>query len=71
LSAHAGDDHVADRLADFDRRLITLRGKQKAVFVAGSGPAVIVMAEMPGITPLVARFARVEVLAFLTMRLLS
>ena len=30
----------------------------KAVHVAGSGPAVIVMTEMPGISPHVARFAR-------------
>lgn len=58
MSAHDGDHQVPDRLADFDRRLITLRGKQKPVFVAGSGPAVIVMSEMPGITPHVARFAR-------------
>jgi len=58
LTAHDGDHQVPDQLADFDKRLITLRCKQKPVFVAGSGPAVIVMAEMPGITPLVARFAR-------------
>ena len=47
-----------DPLADFERREITLLGKTKTVFVAGKGPAVIVMAEMPGISPHVARFAR-------------
>jgi dienelactone hydrolase len=47
-----------DALEDFARREITLDGIAKAVFVAGSGPAVIVMAEMPGISPHVARFAR-------------
>ena len=40
-----------DALADFERRQITLQGKSKLVFVAGSGPAVIVMTEMPGISP--------------------
>jgi dienelactone hydrolase len=47
-----------DALDDFDRRQITLHGKTKLVFVAGTGPAVIVITEMPGITPHVARFAR-------------
>ncbi len=47
-----------DALADFERRQITLHGKTKLVFVAGTGPAVIVMTEMPGISPHVARFAR-------------
>lgn len=47
-----------DPLEDFERRMITLNGTAKAVHVAGAGPAVIVMAEMPGISPHVARFAR-------------
>jgi len=47
-----------DPLEDFARREITLDGAAKVVHVAGSGPAVIVMAEMPGISPHVARFAR-------------
>jgi len=47
-----------DPLEDFKRRLIALDGVTKAVHVAGSGPAVIVMTEMPGISPYVARFAR-------------
>jgi dienelactone hydrolase len=47
-----------DRLEDFARREITLDGVSKRVYVAGSGPAVIVMTEMPGISPEVARFSR-------------
>ena len=47
-----------DPLDDFERRQVTLQGKSKLVFVAGTGPAVIVMTEMPGISPHVARFAR-------------
>ncbi|NJS15359.1 MAG: long-chain fatty acid--CoA ligase, partial [Sphingopyxis sp.] len=37
---------------------LTFLGQTKRVFVSGQGPAVIVMAEMPGIYPHVARFAR-------------
>jgi dienelactone hydrolase len=47
-----------DPLGDFERRSVTLLGETKGVYVAGTGPAVIVMAEMPGISPHVARFAR-------------
>src|ERR1700761_3759334 len=47
-----------DPLEDFNRRSIALDGVTKAVHVAGTGPAVVVMAEMPGISPHVARFAR-------------
>jgi len=47
-----------DALEDFEQREITLLGTQKLVFVAGTGPAVIVMTEMPGISPHVGRFAR-------------
>lgn len=47
-----------DPLDDFAHREITLDGVTKIVHVAGSGPAVIVMAEMPGISPHVARFSR-------------
>jgi dienelactone hydrolase len=47
-----------DRLEDFEARQISLQGKTKLVFVGGTGPAVIVMTEMPGISPHVARFAR-------------
>jgi dienelactone hydrolase len=52
------DLKVDDPLDDFAARDITLDGVGKKVHVAGQGPAVIVMAEMPGISPHVARFAR-------------
>jgi dienelactone hydrolase len=47
-----------DSLRDFERRDVTVMKKRKLVFVSGAGPAVIVMTELPGITPNVARFAR-------------
>jgi dienelactone hydrolase len=47
-----------DDLADFTARQVTLYGIAKPVFVSGEGPAAIIMAEMPGISPHVARFAR-------------
>jgi dienelactone hydrolase len=47
-----------DTLAEFTVRDVTFDGETRRVHVAGSGPAVIVMAEMPGITPPVADFAR-------------
>jgi dienelactone hydrolase len=47
-----------DPLEDFSPREITLNETAKVVHVAGTGPAVIVMTEMPGISPHVARFAR-------------
>jgi dienelactone hydrolase len=47
-----------DALDDFDPRVLTLDGVAKVVHVTGTGPAVIVMTEMPGISPHVARFAR-------------
>ena len=47
-----------DALEDFTRHRIAVDDVEKSVFVAGRGPAVIVMTEMPGISPHVARFAR-------------
>lgn len=47
-----------DALEDFAHREITLDGVTKMVHVAGARPAVIVMTEMPGISPHVARFSR-------------
>jgi dienelactone hydrolase len=51
-----------DEMPDFERRAITLLdGPERAtkrVYVSGSGPAVIVMAEMPGIYAHVIKFAR-------------
>jgi len=50
--------NVDDQLEDFTPREITLDGVTKVVHTAGTGPAVIVMTEMPGISPHVARFSR-------------
>ena len=50
--------HEDDPLEDFDPRTVAIDGVAKVVHVAGDGPAVIVMTEMPGISPHVARFAR-------------
>lgn len=47
-----------DTLVDFNPRPVTLEGVTRSVHQAGQGPAVIVMSEMPGISPEVARFAR-------------
>lgn len=47
-----------DPLTDFSPREIEIDGISKRVYVSGHGPGVIVMAEMPGISPHVARFAR-------------
>lgn len=52
-----------DPLDDFTRRAVLLDGVERAVYVAapagdGLAPAVIVLAELPGISPHVARFAR-------------
>lgn len=47
-----------DSLSDFERTEATFRGETKVVYRKGSGPGVVVMAEMPGITPEVADFAR-------------
>ncbi len=58
LTVSTRDLTVDDPLEDFERRSITLQDITKVVYVAGTGPAVIVMTEMPGISPHVARFAR-------------
>ncbi|MGH3695537.1 MAG: dienelactone hydrolase family protein [Pseudonocardiaceae bacterium] len=52
------DLNADDALEDFDHRELTFLGETKSVLVAGSGPAVIVMTEIPGIHPYVCRFAR-------------
>ncbi|MFE0651950.1 dienelactone hydrolase family protein [Streptomyces sp. NPDC059534] len=49
---------VDDGLTDFARERFTHQGRSHAVLRSGNGPAVLVMAEIPGITPKVARFAR-------------
>lgn len=47
-----------DALSDFDLDTFTADGTTHPVYRAGAGPAVIVIAEIPGITPKVAAFAR-------------
>lgn len=47
-----------DPLDDFAVRQVELEGVVRTVYETGVGPAVVVMAEMPGISPHVARFAR-------------
>jgi dienelactone hydrolase len=47
-----------DDLADFERGTFTHDGRTRTVFRLGTGPAVIVIAEMPGISPKVLDFAR-------------
>ena len=47
-----------DDLSDFTRDTFTYDGKTRTVFRQGTGPAVIVIAEMPGISPKVLEFAR-------------
>ncbi|MFD5123154.1 dienelactone hydrolase family protein [Streptomyces sp. NPDC058385] len=47
-----------DAIKDFSRRLVDVDGVVKTVYVSGSGPAVVLMPEMPGISPDVLRLAR-------------
>ncbi|WP_334144785.1 dienelactone hydrolase family protein [Rhabdothermincola sp.] len=49
---------MPDPLDDFEDRPFTFDGRTRRVFWKGNGPAVIVMSEIPGITPRVADFAR-------------
>ena len=49
---------VYDPLEDFTPRKITLDQVTKMVHISGEGPAVIVIPEVPGISPYMARFAR-------------
>ena len=49
---------AAGPLDEFERATFTHGGKTRDVYRYGSGPAVIVIAEMPGITPKVAEFGR-------------
>lgn len=47
-----------DELSDFELTDFTFGGERRPVFELGEGPGVIVMSEIPGITPRVADFAR-------------
>jgi dienelactone hydrolase len=47
-----------DPITDFTRRSVAVERVKKTVYVAGAGPAVVVLPEMPGISPDVLRLAR-------------
>ena len=47
-----------DDLHDFRCEKLTLNGDEKDVFWKGSGPGVILLTEIPGVTPEVADFGR-------------
>jgi dienelactone hydrolase len=47
-----------DDAADFERDTFSHDGKTRSILRLGTGPAVIVIAEMPGVTPNVLAFAR-------------
>ncbi len=49
---------ATDPLDDFESTEFTHGGKTKTVYRKGTGPGIVVMSEIPGITPTVADFAR-------------
>lgn len=49
---------MPDSLADFTQTTATYDGETKTVYRLGDGPGVVVMSEIPGITPAVADFSR-------------
>ncbi|HEY5171384.1 MAG TPA: dienelactone hydrolase family protein [Acidimicrobiia bacterium] len=49
---------MTDALATFTETEFSYDGSTRTVYRAGSGPGIVVMSEMPGITPNVAAFAR-------------
>jgi dienelactone hydrolase len=49
---------TASSVPGFDVERITIDGQTRDVYLRGKGPAVIVMSEIPGITPAVASFSR-------------
>ncbi len=51
-------DESFDPLNDFSRDTVTVDGRTRTVYRLGDGPCVMVLSEMPGITPKVAAFAR-------------
>ncbi|MFF3755521.1 dienelactone hydrolase family protein [Streptomyces sp. NPDC002185] len=55
---HTPREPLDDAIADFSHRRVDVDGVVKTVRVAGSGPAVVLMPEMPGISPDVLRLAR-------------
>ncbi|MFJ8310985.1 MULTISPECIES: dienelactone hydrolase family protein [unclassified Streptomyces] len=55
---NAADGRLDDAITDFSRRVVDVEGVVKTVYAAGSGPGVVLMPEMPGISPDVLRLAR-------------
>jgi dienelactone hydrolase len=53
----APSEPAASSLSDFNVELFEFDGISKRVYTAGTGPAVIALTEMPGISPEVIRFA--------------
>lgn len=49
---------TADALADYTVEALRFDGAEKDVYSMGEGPAVVIMTEIPGITPEVAAFGR-------------
>jgi dienelactone hydrolase len=49
---------MTNTLDDFTQEQFDAGGKERDIYRLGSGPAVIIMAEIPGITPKVAEFGR-------------
>ncbi len=49
---------MSTALADFETSTFSAGGETRIIYRIGSGPAVIVISEMPGITPKVAEFGR-------------
>jgi dienelactone hydrolase len=58
VAMSAPDECLDDAITDFSHRLVEVDGVVKTVHAAGSGPAVVVLPEMPGISPDVLRLAR-------------
>lgn len=52
------DSMANDDLADFEPLDLTFEARTKRVWTSGTGAGVVIMHEMPGITPHVLRFAR-------------
>ena len=49
---------MTDALADFEMQPVSFDGRSYDVFVTGDGPAVLLLPEIPGLTPEVADYAR-------------
>jgi dienelactone hydrolase len=53
-----GTDRYAAQLSDFELDHFTAQGTLRPVYRKGEGPGIVVMSEIPGITPRVADFSR-------------